>query len=106
MSARTPDRYNEFCMTLYINESYISKTFCVGSVGQYIINRYHSEKFYVLYIHSSPCLGCVIFSHFFANTVKSVLSGHLKIDKTKVLAKNGGLMKVESIAEWGILQYF
>ena len=42
-------------------------------------------------------------------TVKPVLSGHLKIDKTKVLMGNGSLMKVESIAEcspWSILQYF
>ena len=34
-----------------------------------------------------------------ANTVKPVLSGHSKIDKTKVLMTNGSLMKVESIAE-------
>ena len=33
------------------------------------------------------------------HTVKPVLSGHLKIDKTKILKKNGSLMKVESIAE-------
>ena len=42
-------------------------------------------------------------------TVKPVLSGHSKIDKTKVLMANGSLMKVESIAEcspWSILQYF
>ena len=32
-------------------------------------------------------------------TVKSVLSGHTKIDKTKVLKTSGSLMKVESIAE-------
>ena len=32
-------------------------------------------------------------------TVKPVLNGHSKIDKTKVLMTNGGLMKVESIAE-------
>ena len=32
-------------------------------------------------------------------TVKPVLSGHLKIDKTKVLMANGSLMKVKSIAE-------
>ena len=30
---------------------------------------------------------------------KPVLSGHLKIDKTKVLMENGSLMEVESIAE-------
>ena len=32
-------------------------------------------------------------------TVKPVLNGYLKIDKTKILMINGGLMKVESIAE-------
>ena len=32
------------------------------------------------------------------STVKPVLSGHSKIDKTKVLKTNGSLMKVESIA--------
>ena len=42
-------------------------------------------------------------------TVKSVLSSHSKIDKTKVLKTNGSLMKVKTIAEcspWSILQYF
>ena len=42
-------------------------------------------------------------------TVKPVLSGHSKIDKTKILMTNDSLMKVESIAEcslWSILQYF
>ena len=42
-------------------------------------------------------------------TVKPVLSGLLKIDKTNLLMENGILMKVESIAEcspWSILQYF
>ena len=34
-----------------------------------------------------------------ANTVKPALSGHSKIDKTKILMTNGSLMKVESIAE-------
>ena len=32
-------------------------------------------------------------------TVKPVLNGHSKIDKTKVLKTNGSLMKVQSIAE-------
>ena len=31
------------------------------------------------------------------NTVKPVLSGHSKIDKTKALKTNGSLMKVDSI---------
>ena len=34
-----------------------------------------------------------------AITVKPVLRGHSKIDKTKILMTNGTLMKVESIAE-------
>ena len=33
------------------------------------------------------------------NTVKSVLSGHSKLDKTKVLKTKGSLIKVKSIAE-------
>ena len=36
---------------------------------------------------------------FTTNTVKPVLSDHPKIDRRKVLKKNGSLMKVESIAE-------
>ena len=42
------------------------------------------------------------------STVKPVLSGHSKKDKTKVLKTNSSLMKVESIAEfsWSILQCF
>ena len=42
-------------------------------------------------------------------TVKPVLSGHSKIDKTKILKTNGSLMQVENIAEcspWSIQQCF
>ena len=42
-------------------------------------------------------------------TVKPALSGHSKIDKTKMFMTNVSLMKVERIAEcslWSILQYF
>ena len=49
------------------------------------------------------------FKKVYLNTVKPVLSGHSKIDKTKVLKTNGSLMKVESIGECSprsILQYF
>ena len=35
-----------------------------------------------------------------AFTVKYVLSGHSRFDKTKVLRTYGYLMQVESIAEW------
>ena len=41
------------------------------------------------------------------STVKPVLSGHLKIDKTKFLMDCGTLMKVKSIAEcspWSIAE--
>ena len=44
-----------------------------------------------------------------SGTVKPVLSGHSKIDKTKIVMTKGSLMKVESIAEcspWNILQHF
>ena len=34
-----------------------------------------------------------------AFTVKHVISGHSKIDKTKIFKTNGSLMKVKSIAE-------
>ena len=43
------------------------------------------------------------------NTVKPVLSGHSKIDKTMILMTDGSIMTVKSIAEcspWSILQYF
>ena len=48
-------------------------------------------------IHQSMCEFDKIFSSY--NTVKTVHSGHLKIDKTKVLMENGSLMEVESIVE-------
>ena len=44
-----------------------------------------------------------------ACTVKPVLRGHSKIDKTKILMTNGSSMEVKSIAECSkgsILQYF
>ena len=42
-------------------------------------------------------MNTVFSSNMFSNTVKPVLSGHSKIDKTKVLKTNGSLIKVESI---------
>ena len=42
-------------------------------------------------------------------TVKPVLSGHSKINKSKVFMANGDFMKVKRIADWSpwnILQYF
>ena len=38
-------------------------------------------------------------SHPNDSKVKPILSGHSKIDKTKVLKTNGSLMKVKCIAE-------
>ena len=37
---------------------------------------------------------------------KTCANGHSKIDKAKILMTNGSLIKVESIAECSILQYF
>ena len=48
----------------------------------------------VVFSSHSDLLNCFLFY-----TVKPVLSGHSKMDKTKVLKTNGSLMKVESIAE-------
>ena len=39
-------------------------------------------------------------------TVKPVLSGHSKKDKTKILMTNGSLMKVKSIAEGAFCNTF
>ena len=41
----------------------------------------------------------------FGSTVKPVLSGHSKIDKTKILMTNGSLMEVDSIAECSPLEH-
>ena len=41
-----------------------------------------------IYVHLCKCI-----------TVKPVLGGHSKIDKTKILMTNSSLMQVESIAE-------
>ena len=55
------------------------------------------------------CESPVIKNEVLSTTVKPVLSGHSKIDKTKILMTTCSLMNVESIAEcspWSILQYF
>ena len=51
----------------------------------------------------------VLFGYRSKYTVKPVLRGHSKIDKTKVLMTNDSLMQVESITDcslWSILQCF
>ena len=64
------------------------------------------------FISTFYCLNnCVAFGKLNCevNTIKPVLSGHSKIDKTKTLMTKGSLMKVQSIAEcspWSILKYF
>ena len=52
---------------------------------------------------TNPDYTSLTWVHIVCNTVKLVLSGHSKIDKTNVLKTNGSLMKVESIAEIEIL---
>ena len=57
--------------------------------------------FLCLYVHQSihTCISMIISNMVNKFTVKPVLSGHSKIDKTKILITNGSLMKVKSIAE-------
>ena len=70
----------------------------------------NSPNFYQIYKDYSAVLSEISdIVYLEISTVNPVLSGHSKIDKTKVLMANGSLMKVESIAEcspWSILQYF
>ena len=66
-----------------ITKSLISLDGCVGWSAPLMFANPEDRV-----LHQGPC------------TVKPVLNGHLKIDKTKVLMENGSLMKVESIAEW------
>ena len=42
---------------------------------------------------------CLLYKKLRTITVKPVLNGHSKLDKTKVLNTNGSLIKVESIVE-------
>ena len=56
------------------------------------------NNFYILIFCNFSVSG-LIFTFIESYTIKPVLSGHSKIDKTKVLKTNGSLMKVESIAE-------
>ena len=62
----------------------------------------HNFNYANVYLRGGSCA-------YDAYTVKPALSGHSKLDKTKILKTNGSLMEVESIAEcyfWSILQYF
>ena len=53
----------------------------------------------LLQITSPPKLHSPLTDILIVSTVKPVLSGYSKKDKTKILNTNGSLMKVESIAE-------
>ena len=84
-------------------------------LNQYSLNREKPKLYGIRAVWS----GSILFSHFLATfytsaaqlykviealvfftyTVKPGLSGHLKIDKTKILMTNGSLMTVKSIAE-------
>ena len=46
------------------------------------------------------CIPLLLFMLTHTNTVRPVLSGQLKVDKTKVLMEKGNLMKVESIPRY------
>ena len=85
------------------------------SINSHVMNRLNEIKSvifrlvgYVNFrrIHFSRCFKVFIKQKSGKTTVKLVLSSHSKIDKTKLLKTNGSLMKVESIAECSILQYF
>ena len=56
------------------------------------------NQFAALFLEDLMLSASKFYSHY-SPTVKPVLSGHLKKDKTKVLVENCSLMKVESIAE-------
>ena len=55
------------------------------------------NKTLVIHDHNTTVTRCHIVSY--ESTVKPVLRGRSKMDKTKVLKTTGSLMKVESIAE-------
>ena len=77
---------------------------CTGS----FVNLFHMKSTIFFWEQFPPRYGYNDFD-WLVYTVKPVLSGHSKIDKTKILMTNGSLMKVESMAEcspWSILQYF
>ena len=54
------------------------------------------KQFFKLFIHSVSVIVIAIDN---IGTLKPVLSGHQKIDKTKIIMTNDSLMKIESIAE-------
>ena len=76
--------------------------------GSQLPNITERARQYILRCEELKKIGKCDYSRIQSRTVKPVLSGHSKIDKTKILLTNGSLMKVESIAEcshWSILQH-
>ena len=68
----------------------------------YLLLKFRTKELHYLNINPLPAsLAVTTFVGFSSClfTVKPVLSGHSKIDKTNVLKTNDSLMKVESIAE-------
>ena len=81
-------KINQHTKSLLTNLTYDQRIGIWDRCNRGIFNIFkHSETF------------CFDFCNHVKCTVKSVLSGHLKIDETKVLKTNGSLVKVESIAE-------
>ena len=77
-------------------------------IFDYLRTFYHSNLIFLMFCRHTASLRfgfhkfriMEIYIHVLNQyTVKPVLSGHLKIDKTKVLMVNGNLMNVVSIAE-------
>ena len=54
-------------------------------------------------LNPSKCVYFVLLYVLIVDTVKPVLSGHSKIDKTKIFITNGCLMKIKSVAECNTL---
>ena len=73
----------------------------LGSAPFAVIHHIHDVIFRELGGNTRQCQACLFNRSLMSTTVKPDLSGHSKIDKTKISMTNGSLMKVESI-----LQYF
>ena len=66
--------------------------------ARFVQSRSYLYSRYVLYFYRQL--------HRIHITVNPVLSGHSKIDKTKILMRDGSLMKVESIAECSLGAFY
>ena len=69
----------------------------------------YGKNYYITSMVKAPNIAHLSLLTSIGYTVKPVLRGHSKIEKTMILMTNGSIMKVESIAEcspWSILQYF